>query len=128
MFNILMKKEVKKNVRKLCHLYCKCKDDQECFVYTSRSHSYIQKRIDGIQLNCTCKSCLQVKYVINFRAYKICVKSISANISQHLVPLDDYLKSELTNCKPFFYFFNQKVNIKLDNPLKKYINNIRKVD
>ena len=37
-----------KNVRKLCHLYCKCKDDHECFIYTSRSHSYIHKRIDGI--------------------------------------------------------------------------------
>ena len=49
-------------------------------------------------------------------------------ISQHLVSLNDYLKNELTKCKPFFYFFNQKVNIKLDNLLEKYMNDIRKAD
>ena len=34
-------------------------------------------------------------------------------------------KNGLTKCKPFFYIFNEKVNI---NPLEKYMNNIRKVD
>ena len=37
-------------------------------------------------------------------------------------------KYELTKCELFLYFFNQKVNIKLDNPLEKYMNNIRKFD
>ena len=37
-------------------------------------------------------------------------------------------KNELTKCKPFFYIFNEKVNINLNNPLEKYMNNIRKVD
>lgn len=45
-----------------------------------------------------------------------------------LVSLNDYLKNELTKCKPFFYFFNQKVNIKLDNLFEKYMNDIRKAD
>ena len=124
-------------VKKLCHFYCKCKDDHQYFVHTCKSHLCIYKRLDGMQLNCTCKDLgpyeifnfwVQLKYLINFRVYKICMKNIPANISQHLVPLNNYLKNELTKCEQFFYFFNQKVNIKLDNPLEKYMNNIRKVD
>ena len=82
--------EGKEYVKKLCHFYCKCKDDHEYFVYACRSHPYIHKRLDGMQLNCTrkhgdpydiCNFYVQLKHLLNFRAYKICAKSIPANIS-----------------------------------------------
>ena len=90
-----------------------------------------------MQHKCTCKilgsneiysSCIQVKYLINFRAYKICMRTIPKNMQPHLVPLDDFLKNEVSFCEPFFVFSNQKVNIKLDDPFEKYKCNVKKVD
>ena len=44
-----------------------------------------------------------------------------------MVPLDKYLQDEMTKCETFFYFFNNRTNIKLDNPLFKDMENVTKV-
>ena len=70
-------------LKKLCHFYCECKEKHEYFVYTRKSHPFINKRMDEMQHKCTCKIlgsyetcnfCVQVKYLINFGAYKINTK------------------------------------------------------
>ena len=56
------------------------------------------------------------------------MRTIPKNMQPHLVPLDDFLKNEVSFCEPFFVFSNQKVNIKLDDPFEKYMCNVKKVD
>ena len=124
-------------VEKICHFYCHCKEEHQYFVYTCKGHPLIKKRIDGMQHKCTCKIlgsyemcnlCVQVKYLINFRAYKICMRAILKNMQPHLVTRYDFLKNAMSFCEPFFVFSNQKVNIKLDNPFEKCTCNVKKVD
>ena len=129
-------KEGNEYLKKLCHFYCHCKEEHEYFVYICKGHPFINKRMGGMQHKWTCKIlgsyeicnfCVQVKYLINFRAYKICMRTIPKNMQQHLVPLDDFLKNEMSFSEPFLVLSNQKVNIKLDNPLEKYMCNVKKV-
>ena len=117
-------------IKKLCHFYCHCRDEHQTFVYTCKVHPFIAARAQGMESRCSCAKkgptwvfdfCIQVKYFINFGAYKICLKSIPENFQQHLVSLDRYLEEEITFCKIFFYFSNKKVNILLDNPLETYM-------
>lgn len=126
-------------IKKLCHFYCHCKEEhsvEETFVLTCR-HSLIHRRMEGMQDKCTCKNlclyeicnfCVQVKYLINFGACKICIRNIPKNIPPKVVPLDYFLKNELLFCEPFFVFSNQKVNIKIDNRFEKYMLDLKKVD
>ena len=76
-------------VKKLCQFYCHCKEKHEYFVDTCKGHPFIDKKMDKMQHKCTCKIlgsyeickfCVQVKYLINFRAYKICTRTIPKNI------------------------------------------------
>ena len=99
-------------VKSLCHFYCHCKEEQY-FIHTCKGYPLVNKRLDGMQEKCTCKSlgpyeicnfCVQVKHLSNFRAYKICMKTIPKNIQQHLVPFDNFLKNDMTFCEPFFVF------------------------
>ena len=100
-------------IKKLCHFYCHCRDGHQTFVYTCKVHPFIAARAQGMESRCSCAKkgptwvChffIQVKYLINFRAYKICLKKIPENIQRHLVSLDRYLEEEITFCEPFFLF------------------------
>ena len=53
----------------------------------------------------------------------MCVKSITENITPHLVPLNQYLQNET-----FFYFpeDKNKIIINLDNPLFNDMKNVSK--
>ena len=110
--------EVNENVKKLCHFHCHCKEKHKYFVYTCKGHPFINKRMDGMQHKCTCKVvgsneirnfCVQVKYLINFRWYQICMRIIPKNIQPHLMPLDDFLKNEMPFCEPYLFFLIKKL-------------------
>ena len=75
-----------------------------------------------------CKFCVQVKYLLNFRAYRICMKKIPKNVQKNLMPLDVFLKNNMNMCECFLSFPNFKINLKLDNPLEEYMYNVKKVD
>ena len=51
-----------------------------------------------------CEICVQIKYLLNFHVYKLCVKIMPENITPHVVPLNQYLQNEITKCEPFFTF------------------------
>ena len=96
----------------------------------------IDKILNGMQSSCSCKDlglfdncdfCIEIKYLINFHTYKFCIKNIPENIAQYLVALERYLRDELKTCKPFIYFIINKIAIKLDNPLLKDMENVKKV-
>ena len=52
-----------------------------------------------------CNFCVQVKYLLNFRAYKICIKKIPKTVPKDLVPLDVVLKDNMNMCEVFFLVF-----------------------
>ena len=97
-------------VKKLQHFHCQCNDSHFSFVHTCKNHPFIASRIPEMELRCTCaicgpneicNFCVQVKYLLNFRAYKLCVKKIPNSIQPHLVLLDKFFDS-IPNCGPFF--------------------------
>lgn len=63
----------------------KWKNGHEYFVFACSGHPHIHRLLTDMQTKCkfkdlglfeTCEFCIQVKYLINFRAYEFCVKSI----------------------------------------------------
>ena len=98
-------------VKKLSHFYCHCKEEHVYFVHTCKYHPFVAKKVNGMKNKCFCAGlghyeicdfCVQIKYLLNFRVYKFCLRAIPKNIQQHLVPLDDFLTNSLNFCGPFF--------------------------
>ena len=85
--------------------------------------------------NCKCyklsgfevfQNCVNVRYVLNFAAGKICVGGgIPEEFEKKLIRIVDYLKS-IKN-EPFFYFgkYADKIHLSLDNPNFKEIKNVK---
>ena len=48
-----------------------------------------------------CGFCFSVRYLLNFKCYKICVEEIPDYFVDKVVPIDTYLKK--MNCDPFFF-------------------------
>ena len=119
-------------VKKLCHFYCKSTNDHDHILFILvRSPLYVQNAGRNAK-NCSCKNigpfdickfCVQIKYLLNFRINQLCVKSITENITPHLVPLNQYLQNETV-----FYFpeDKNKIIINLDNPLFNDMKNVSK--
>lgn len=125
-------------VKKLCHFHCQCDDNHLLFVYTCKDHPFVASRIPEMALRCACTKigsnnicnfCVQVRYLLNFRTYKICVKKVPLSFQENLVPINEYFEN-IVNCEPFFYYSptGKEVDISLDNPSEEYMQYIRKVD
>ena len=108
-------------VIKMYHFYCKCKYVDEYIFNAYKYHPFIGKILNGMQSSCSCRNlgpfevcdfCVQVKYLINFHTYKLCIKSVPENIAQHLVPLNKYLQDEMTKCE--LLWKNVKKNLEID--------------
>lgn len=81
----------KKTIKKICNFYFYCCDEHGTFVYTCKAHPFISTRAEGMWFQCRCAKrdpsevcdfCIQVKYMLNFRAYKICLKKIPEKFQQ----------------------------------------------
>ena len=57
----------------------------------------------NISPNAICVFCVQVKYLLNFKTYKICVKKVHECLQGYLVPIDEYLNNIFV-CGPFFCY------------------------
>lgn len=60
-----------------------------------------------------CNFCGHVCYVLNFRAYKICMREIPQSIKSKFVPIDEYFKN--AKCEPFFVYDRKSKKVLLDN-------------
>ena len=98
-------------VKKLCHFYCHCKEEHVYFVHTCKYYPFVAKKVDGMINKCFCAGlgpyetfefCVLVKCLPSFCTYKFCLRTISKNIQQHLMPLDDFLRNSFNFCGPFF--------------------------
>ena len=81
-----------------------------------------------LEKNEICNSCVE-KYVLNFRAFKICMNKVPESFQEHLVQLPDYL-DVIFLCEPFFKYSptGRKVNIFFDNPKELCMVRVKKLD
>ena len=115
-------------VKRLIHFHCKCADDHLLYVLFCKEHPYGSPSVPGMQNECKCATtfandicdfCIQVKYLLNFKCYKLCLERISVSILDELVTAPQYFKV-MKSCEPFFYF-NEETNmifLSLYNPLE----------
>ena len=69
------------------------------------------KNVVCVQLkkkNEICNFCIEVKYLLNFKAFKFCLKKIPENFQGHMVSLPDYLNAIFLNMPFFLIFTNSK--------------------
>ena len=73
------------------HFYCHCKEEHVYYVHTCSCHPLVHRRMQGMDKKCSCKVLgpyevynffVQVKYLINFCTYKICMKKIPKNVQR----------------------------------------------
>ena len=81
----------KKPIKKICNFYFDYCDEHGTFVYTCKAHPFIATKAEGMWFQCRCAKrdpsevCdfhIQVKYMLNFRAYKTCLKKIPEKFQQ----------------------------------------------
>ena len=67
--------------------------------------------MQGMDEKCSCKILgpyrvcnfwVQVKYLLNFRVYKICMKKMLKSVLKNLVPFDVFLRDNMNMCECFF--------------------------
>ena len=82
-----------------------------------------------LEKNEICNFCIEVKYLLNFRAFKICMNKLPESFQEHLVQLPDYLDG-IFLCEPFFKYSptGRKVNIFFDNPKELCMVRVKKLD
>ena len=74
-----------------------------------------------------CNFCSQVRYLLNFRAYKFCLRGIPESFHHHIETTNQYFK-RMPGCQPFFDYSKElgRTDIYLDNPREPYY--IKKTD
>ena len=113
-------------VKKLTDFYCKCADEHLLHILFCKEHPYGSPSVPGMQKECKCVTafannicdfCIQVKYLLNFKCYKLCLERIPVSIQDKLITAPQYFKA-MNGCEPFFYFNEERNNIvvSLDNP------------
>ena len=114
-------------VKKLIHFHCKCKEKHFYHVLFCNEHSFGADFAASIEENkkCSCKSGLShevccfrltVRYLLNFKCFKICMEEVPENFIDRVISMNQYFKK--IKCEPFFTH-NRKTNmvvICLDNP------------
>ena len=114
-------------IKKAVHFHCKCKDKHRMYVLFCKDHPYGSNfNYQMIERKCLCANslshevcqfCFNVRYLLNFKCFKICMENIPLSHENELVTIRQYFKS-MKKCEPFF-FYNKGSNyieISLDNP------------
>ena len=63
-----------------------------------------------------CSNCVNIQYLLNFVADKICLSHIPEELKERLVSIEEFLKD--IPCEPFFYFYRneQIIQLSLNSP------------
>ena len=69
-----------------------------------------------------CDFCVQIKYLLNFKCYKFCLKRIPVSIQNGLITTPQYFKV-MKGYQPFFHFNKERsmIPLSLDNPTEPKI-------
>ena len=114
--------------KKIIHFHCYCDDEHSSYyVLFFKEHPYGAAfgRFAQRGESCQCKKChdhqictfcFSVRYLLNFKSFKICVDKLLGLFVEKIITLDQYFKG--MNCDPFFYLSKKSKNIEvsLDNP------------
>ena len=98
-------------VKKLIHFHCKCKEKHFCHVLFCNEHSFGADFAASTEENkkCSCKNGLShevccfrltVRYLLNFKCFKICMEEVPDNFIDRVISMNQYFKK--INCEPFF--------------------------
>lgn len=120
-------------VKKLCRFSCYCEDDHLVYILSCKEHPSVSPTVSSMDSHCRCPNigsqeicdfCRQVRYLLNFKVYKFCLKKIPVNFQDHMVLTTEYFKS-MPSCQPFFKYCDKikRVCIFLNNPNEKYMSN-----
>ena len=117
-------------VKKNCHFQCTFVSVNNIFLL--RLKLTIWSCVVNVQIlekNKICNFCVEIKHLLNFRAFKIRMSKVPEIFREHLIQLPDYLDG-IFLCKPLFKYFprGRKVNIYLDNPKEVCMVRVKKVD
>ena len=119
-------------VKKLTHFHCKCKQKHLLYVLLCNKHPYGAGFIPQMEKKkCTCATafaldicdfCVQVKYLLNFKSYKILLKRIPVSIQDELQKTCQYFKV-MKSFQPFFTFNKERnrIDVLLENPAEPNI-------
>ena len=109
-------------VKKLIYFHCMCREKHLLHVLTCEKHPYIGKPIPQMTgkkctspTNCSheiFKFCCSVRYLLNFRCFKLCVKRIPSRFENEIQTAPQYFKS-IKRFEPFFVFNNKSNKIEI---------------
>ena len=102
--------------QKIGHFHCHREYGHYLYVCNCKQHPFIVPRANHMELHCTCPNifnfCVEVKYLLNFRAFKICMNKVPESFQEHLAELPGYLGG-ISLWEPFFTYSptGRKANI-----------------
>ena len=98
-------------IKKAIHFHCRWKDKHRMYVLLCKDHPYggnfnyqmvERKRLCANGLSHEiCQFCFNVRYLLNFNCFKICMENILLSFENELVTIRRYFKS-IKECEPFF--------------------------
>ena len=99
-------------IKKVTHFYCKCKDKHRLYVLFCEDHPYggnfnfqmtERKCLCATHLSHeVCQFCFNVRYLLNYKCFEICMEKIPLSFENELVTIRQYFKS-MKKCEPFFF-------------------------
>ena len=127
-FNLKEVHTKKKNL----HFQCRCKEKHVLYVLFCEWHPYgsdSKQEMSGQKCTCAvltqdeiCGFCIHVRYILNFRCLKLCVKKIPKILADFVHTTPQYF-AKMKSCEPFFVFDknNNTIETVLDSPKKPKI-------
>ena len=98
-------------IKKVTHFYCKCKDKHRLYVLFCEDHPYgdnfnfqmtERKSLCATHLSHeVCQFCFNVRYLLNYKCFEICMEKIPLSFENELVTIRQYFKS-MKECESFF--------------------------
>ena len=98
-------------IKKVTHFHCKCKDKHRLYVLFCEDHPYggnfnfqmtERKCLCATHLSHeVCQFCFNVRYLLNYKCFEICMEKIPLSFENELVTIRQYFKS-MKECESFF--------------------------
>ena len=120
-------------INRINHFHCHCNVPHEILVWVCSSHPTVctissNSPMQCFYKNCShyelCSLCVERRYIINFKAKKICLGEIPDYTKNDVIKFDYFLKEKMKS-EAFYFFCNNIVICSLDNP--KYYDIIKNV-
>ena len=112
--------------KKYLHFHCNCKEKHVLYVLFCDWYPYgsdSNQEMTSPQCTCAvlihdeiCGYCILVRYILNFRCLKLCVKKIPKILADCVQTTPQYF-AKIKSCEPFFFFDkkNNTIETVLDN-------------